>query len=107
MGEPVDVTDATFPDVVLAAQRPALVDFWAAWCGPCLLVSPVVAQLGRELGDSLLVAKLDIDANVATSTAYRIFSIPTLVLFKGGAEVERIVGLQRKDALAARIAPHL
>ena len=107
MSDPIDVTDATFADQVLAADRPVLVDFWAPWCGPCRLVSPVVEELGRELSGSLGIAKLNIDDNIATATEYRIFSLPTLVLFKGGREVERIVGFQRKPALAARVAPHL
>ncbi len=91
----------------IASSVPVLVDFWAPWCGPCRLVSPVVEDLGRELSGALAIAKLNIDDNIATATEYRIFSLPTLVLFKGGREVERIVGFQRKPALAARVAPHL
>ena len=102
-----EVTDATFAAEVLAAPTPVLVDFWAPWCGPCRLVAPVVEELGRELAGALSVARLDIDDNVATATRYRVFSIPTLVLFKDGREVERVVGFQRKEALAATIAPHL
>jgi thioredoxin 1 len=102
-----EVTDATFGDVVLAADRPILVDFWAPWCGPCRLVSPVVDALGKELADKLLIAKVDIDDNVAVATTYSIFSIPTLVLFKDGREVDRVIGYKRKEDLAARLARHL
>ncbi len=107
MRDAIEVTDATFGDEVLEADLPVLVDFWAPWCGPCRLVSPVVEELGRELSGSLRVAKLNIDDNIGTASEYRIFSIPTLVLFKGGREVERVVGFHRKPALAARIARHL
>ena len=107
MSEPVEVTDATFAESVLAADVPVLVDFWAPWCAPCRLVAPAVAELRSELAGRLVVVKLDIDANVATATEHEIFSIPTLVLFKGGREVDRYVGFRRKEELAARLEPHL
>lgn len=107
MDPPVEVTDATFGDAVLASERPVLVDFWAPWCGPCRLVSPIVDELGRDLVDKLVVAKVNIDENVAVATTYSIFSIPTLVLFKDGKEVDRVIGFKRKDDLAARLSRHL
>jgi thioredoxin 1 len=107
MADVLEVTDATFGDVVLASPRPVLVDFWAPWCAPCRLVSPVVQQIGEDLADQLTVVKLDIDENVATATQHAIFSIPTLVVFRDGVEVERIVGFRRRDDLLARLRPHL
>ena len=103
----LEVTDLTFPEAVLAADRPVLVDFWAPWCAPCRIVSPIVEQLGEELADRMRTAKLDIDQNAATASRYAIFSIPTLVLFKDGREAERFVGLRPKQELAAKLARHL
>jgi thioredoxin 1 len=102
-----EVTDGTFPEEVLASDRPVLVDFWAPWCAPCRLVSPIVEQIGDESAGRLRTAKVDIDQNAATASRYAVFSIPTLVLFKDGREAERFVGLRPKDELATRIARHL
>ncbi|MGZ8626823.1 MAG: thioredoxin [Actinomycetota bacterium] len=102
-----DVTDGDFEAVVLQADTPVLVDFWAEWCVPCHRVSPVVEEIGRDKGDRLRVAKLNIDENPEITRKYGVMSIPTLMLFKDGAEAARVVGARGKDALLKEIDPHI
>ena len=101
-----DVTDQDFEERVLGAESPVLVDFWAEWCVPCHMVSPVVEEIGREK-DGLQVAKLNIDDNPDVTRRYGIMSIPTLMLFKEGKEAARLVGARGKDAILREIDPHL
>lgn len=102
-----DVTDQDFEDRVLHSDTPVLVDFWAEWCVPCHMVSPVVEEIGRDKGDSLEVAKLNIDDNPEITRKYGVMSIPTLMLFKDGQEMARVVGARGKDALLKEIDPHI
>ncbi len=102
-----DVTDQDFEDRVLKSEEPVLVDFWAEWCVPCHMVSPVVEEIGQEKGESLRVAKLNIDENPEVTRRYGVMSIPTLMLFKGGEEKARVVGARGKEALLKEIDPHL
>jgi thioredoxin 1 len=102
-----DVTDQDFEERVLGAQGAVLVDFWAEWCVPCHMVSPVVEEIGRDKGDHLQVAKVNIDDNPDVTRKYGVMSIPTLMLFKGGEEVARVVGARGKDALLKEIDPHI
>ena len=102
-----DVTDQDFEELVLKSDEPVLVDFWAEWCVPCHMVSPVVEEIGQEKGESLRVAKLNIDENPEVTRRYGVMSIPTLMLFKGGEEKARVVGARGKEALLREIDPHL
>jgi thioredoxin len=101
-----DVTDQDFEERVLNSDTPVLVDFWADWCVPCHMVSPVVEEIGREK-DQLQVVKLNIDDNPGVTQRYSVLSIPTLMLFVGGEEKARMVGARGKDALLREIDPHL
>ncbi len=107
MAKPIEVTDKTFEDVVLNADLPTVVDFWAVWCGPCKLIAPVLEQLAEEQSGQLQVAKLDVDRNGVTTDQYDVRSIPTLILFKDGQPVERIVGFMPKERLLAKLEPFL
>lgn len=103
-GASVTVTDESFAQDVLASDLPVLVDFWATWCGPCRMVAPVLEELAVEKAGELTVAKLDVDANPATARDFQVVSIPTLILFKGGEPVKRIVGAKGKAALLREIS---
>jgi thioredoxin 1 len=107
MTKPVVVTDDTFEDVVLMADLPTVVDFWAVWCGPCKMIAPVLEEIAAEYDGQLQVAKLDVDHNNQSAMQYGVMSIPTLIVFKGGQPVERIVGFMPKAKLLAKITPHL
>lgn len=99
MGTMKAVTDATFVDEVLMSQTPVLVDFWAEWCGPCLRVAPVLEEIAREMGDKVKIVKLDIDTNPNTARDYRVMSVPTLTVFKGGQPVQSVAGARPKGDL--------
>jgi thioredoxin 1 len=103
----VAVTDNTFQSEVLSSSTPVLVDFWATWCGPCRMVAPIVEEIASENNGKLKVAKVDVDANPQTAQQYGVMSIPTLIVFKGGQPVERLVGYMPKAKLMQALSPHL
>ena len=107
--KPNVVTDSTFARDVLEASRarPVLLDCWAAWCGPCRMIAPVLDQLAAESAGLYRIAKLNVDENPQTAATLGIQSIPTLFIYKDGKQVERVVGVQPKHVLAARLSAHL
>ena len=107
MAKPFAVTDDTFEEVVLNADLPTAVDFWAVWCGPCKMIAPVLEEIAEEYDTQLQVVKLDVDGNGQTAMQYGVMSIPTLILFKNGQAAERIVGFMPKAKLLSKITPHL
>jgi thioredoxin 1 len=106
-GKPVAVTDASFEREVLGVRgRPVLVDFWAEWCGPCRALGPALDQLASEAGGRYTITKLNVDENPVTASQFGIRSIPAMFIFKDGQLVDRLIGLQPKQAIAARLAQH-
>jgi thioredoxin 1 len=101
------VTDPTFETEVLKSDQPVLVDFWATWCGPCRMVSPILEEIATEQSAKLRVVKLDVDANPITAGRFGVRSIPTMILFKNGREAQRLVGYMPKEKLLQQLNPHL
>ena len=102
-GRPVTVTDGSFTAEVERSPLPVLLDLWAPWCGPCRMVAPVLEELAKEMAGRVRVGKLNVDENPVTAARFRVQSIPTLLILKGGQEVDRIVGAQPKMEIARRL----
>ena len=103
----VDVTDASFDSDVLKSGKTVIVDFWAEWCTPCKMVAPVLDEIAGENQEKITIAKLDIDVNQKTAQAYKVMSIPTMIVFQGGKPVKQIVGARPKAALLSDLAAYL
>ena len=98
-----EVTDTNFQAEVLESETPVLVDFWAPWCGPCRIVAPILEEIAAEHRDNLRVVKLNIDDNQQTAAQFDVLSIPTMILFEGGAPVKKVIGAYPKKKLEAQL----
>jgi len=99
----IDFTDANFEQEVIKSDKPVLVDFWAAWCGPCQMMSPIIEDLAKDMGDKAKVGKLNVDENPEMAQKFGVMSIPTIKIFKGGEIVKELVGVQDKDSLKSEL----
>ena len=107
MASAVNVSDATFTEEVINSDTPVLVDFWAEWCGPCRIVAPILDEIASEKGEKIKIAKVNIDENQTMAGQLGISSIPTMILYKDGQPVEKIVGAYPKPRILEKIEPHL
>jgi len=105
--KPLTVTDQTFSQEIVNSQGVVLLDCWAQWCGPCRMVGPIMEQLAAESQGRYRIAKLNVDENPRTASQFQIQSIPTMLIFKNGKLVDRIIGAQPKPAIASRLGTHI
>jgi thioredoxin 1 len=103
----VEITDSNFDQMVLKADQPVMIDFWAAWCGPCRALAPIVDEVAKQYSGKIVVGKMDVDKNPATAQRFGVRGIPTLLVFKGGQVREQIVGYVPKDRIEKAIDKNL
>lgn len=107
MSTPVNVTDATYKAEILdESEKTVIVDFWAPWCGPCRIVGPILEEIASEESDNIKVAKVNVDENQQYAGQLGVFNIPTMVVYKNGEPVDKIIGAMPKNAIMARVKPH-
>jgi len=102
-GNVIQLKDNTFKDEVLEAKEPVLVDFWAAWCGPCRMIAPVIEELAEDYKGKVKICKMNVDENMKTAQEYGVMSIPTMILYKNGKEIDRLVGFMPKANIASKL----
>ncbi|MDD4210933.1 MAG: thioredoxin [Clostridia bacterium] len=107
MSKPIYVSDKDFAEVVLKSEKPILVDFYADWCGPCKMIAPILEQVAETLGEDATIAKLNVDDNPQISRTYMVMSIPTMIIFKNGQIMEKLVGLRPENALLETIKKYI
>lgn len=107
MSKVLEVNDNTFKAAVLESDMPVLVDFWAPWCGPCRMMHPVLESVSEKVASKMKVAKLNTDENQSTASQYSIQAIPCMIVFKNGAEVDRIVGFNPEEALLKQLEKYM
>ncbi len=103
----LEITDQSFQETVLNSDKPVLVDFWAVWCGPCRMLGPIIEEVAEEFEGKAVVGKVDVDNNQQVSVDYGIRNIPTVLIFKNGEVVDKIVGVQPKEVISEKLSAHL